>query len=82
MGADGVVNWLGLSAYHTFAATQWPGVGSVGDRTALMRIPADQLCVDYNGTVALYDASLRLPEGCICGLVGMNVLASQPCSRP
>ena len=36
-----------------------------------MRIEADQLCVDYNGTVALYDASLRLP-GCICGLVGMN----------
>ena len=37
-----------------------------------MRIEANQLCVDYNGTVALYDASLRLPEGCICGLVGMN----------
>ena len=37
-----------------------------------MRIEADQLCVDYNGTVALYDASLHLPEGCICGLVGMN----------
>ena len=37
-----------------------------------MRIEADQLCVDYSGTVALYDASLRLPEGCICGLVGMN----------
>ena len=37
-----------------------------------MRIEPDQLCVDYNGTVALYDASLRLPEGCICGLVGMN----------
>ena len=26
-----------------------------------MRIEADQLCVDYNGTVALYDASLHLP---------------------
>jgi|TARA_B100002052_G_scaffold223188_1_gene205305 manganese transport system ATP-binding protein len=37
-----------------------------------MRIQAEQLCVDYNGTVALYDASLHLPEGCICGLVGMN----------
>ena len=37
-----------------------------------MRIEADQLCVDYNGTVALYDASLKLPAGCICGLVGMN----------
>ena len=37
-----------------------------------MRIEAEQLCVDYNGTVALYDASLKLPEGCICGLVGMN----------
>ena len=37
-----------------------------------MRIEADQLCVDYNGTVALYDASLHLPAGCICGLVGMN----------
>lgn len=37
-----------------------------------MRIEAEQLCVDYNGTVALYDASLHLPAGCICGLVGMN----------
>ena len=37
-----------------------------------MRIDAEQLCVDYNGTVALYDASLKLPAGCICGLVGMN----------
>ena len=37
-----------------------------------MRIEADQLCVDYNGTVALYDASLHLPAGCICGLLGMN----------
>ena len=37
-----------------------------------MRIEADQICVDYNGSVALYDASLRLPAGCICGLVGMN----------
>ena len=37
-----------------------------------MRIEADQLCVDYNGTVALYDASLQLPPSCICGLVGMN----------
>ncbi len=36
------------------------------------RIEADQLCVDYNGTVALYDASLNLDAGCICGLVGMN----------
>ena len=36
------------------------------------RIEADQVCVDYNGTVALYDASLRLKPGCICGLVGMN----------
>ena len=37
-----------------------------------MRIQADQICVDYNGSVALYDASLQLPAGCICGLVGMN----------
>lgn len=36
------------------------------------RIDADGLCVDYNGTVALYDASLQLCSGCICGLVGMN----------
>tara|TARA_Y100001968_G_scaffold329936_1_gene380456 strand:+ start:917 stop:1717 length:801 start_codon:yes stop_codon:yes gene_type:complete len=36
------------------------------------RINADQVCVDYNGTVALYDASLKLKAGCICGLVGMN----------
>jgi len=38
----------------------------------LMRIEADQVCVDYNGTVALYDASLNLRAGSICGLVGMN----------
>ena len=37
-----------------------------------MRIEAEQLCVDYNGTVALYDASLKLPAGSICGLVGRN----------
>ena len=29
-----------------------------------MRIQADQICVDYNGSVALYDASLQLPAGC------------------
>ena len=40
-----------------------------GDR---LRIEADQICVDYNGVVALYDASLHLRAGCICGLVGMN----------
>ncbi|MEB3158524.1 MAG: metal ABC transporter ATP-binding protein [Synechococcus sp.] len=37
-----------------------------------MRIEADRVCVNYNGTVALHDASLTLPPGCICGLVGMN----------
>jgi manganese transport system ATP-binding protein len=37
-----------------------------------IRVAAEQLCVDYNGSVALYDASLSLPAGCICGLVGMN----------
>ena len=36
------------------------------------RIEVEQVCVDYNGTVALYDADLSLPAGCICGLVGMN----------
>ena len=36
------------------------------------RIEVDQVCVDYHGTVALYDACLHLPAGCICGLVGMN----------
>jgi len=35
-------------------------------------IEASGLCVDYNGTVALYDASLKLRSGSICGLVGMN----------
>ena len=35
-------------------------------------INVQELCVDYNGTVALYDASLRLDSGSICGLVGMN----------
>ncbi len=42
------------------------------DTTNLFRIEADQVCVDYNGTVALYDASLKLKSGSICGLVGMN----------
>ena len=37
-----------------------------------MRIEADRVCVHYNGTVALHDASLTLPAGCLCGLVGMN----------
>ena len=37
-----------------------------------MRIEADHVCVNYNATVALHDASLALPPGCICGLVGMN----------
>ncbi|CAI8169041.1 MAG: putative ABC transporter ATP-binding protein [Prochlorococcus marinus str. MIT 9215] len=37
-----------------------------------LRIEAEGLCVDYNGTVALYDAGLCLKSGCICGLVGMN----------
>ena len=39
---------------------------------ACPRIEVEQVCVDYNGTVALYDADLSLPAGCICGLVGMN----------
>lgn len=30
------------------------------------RIEVDQVCVDYHGTVALYDACLHLPAGCIC----------------
>ena len=38
----------------------------------IMRVEADRVCVEYNGTVALYDASLSLPAGSICGLVGMN----------
>ncbi len=37
-----------------------------------LRIEADELCVDYNGNLALYDASLKLKSGCVCGLVGMN----------
>ena len=36
------------------------------------RIEADQVCVEYNGNLALYEASLKLKAGCICGLVGMN----------
>ncbi len=38
----------------------------------ICRISAEQVCVDYNGTLALYDASLKVNQGCICGLVGMN----------
>ena len=37
-----------------------------------MRIEAHHVCVSYNATLALHDASLALPPGCICGLVGMN----------
>ena len=33
------------------------------------RILAENICVDYNGKVALYDANLRLKPGQICGLV-------------
>ena len=36
------------------------------------RIEAENICVDYNGKVALYDANLKLCPGQICGLVGMN----------
>ena len=36
------------------------------------RIEAENICVDYNGKVALYDANLRLKPGQMCGLVGMN----------
>ncbi|TGG87651.1 MAG: metal ABC transporter ATP-binding protein [Aphanocapsa feldmannii 277cV] len=36
------------------------------------RIAVDHLSVDYNGSVAIFDASLRLCSGSICGLVGMN----------
>tara|TARA_Y100001968_G_C19454232_1_gene771177 strand:+ start:1115 stop:1915 length:801 start_codon:yes stop_codon:yes gene_type:complete len=35
-------------------------------------IEANDVCVDYNGMVALYDATLKLKSGSICGLVGMN----------
>ncbi len=38
----------------------------------LLRIEAEKICVDYNGIVALYDASLHLHAGTLCGLVGMN----------
>ncbi len=41
-------------------------------RGELLGIEAHEVCVDYNGTVALYDASLQLKAGSICGLVGMN----------
>lgn len=36
------------------------------------RIEAENICVDYNGKLALYDANLKLQAGKICGLVGMN----------
>ena len=42
------------------------------DEPKQCRIEAEEVCVDYNGTVALYDASLKVDQGCICGLVGMN----------
>ena len=42
------------------------------DNNYKFRIQAEQICVDYNGLVALYDASLKVKAGSICGLVGMN----------
>ena len=41
-------------------------------RISTLGIQATDVCVDYNGTVALYDASLNIETGSICGLVGMN----------
>jgi manganese/iron transport system ATP-binding protein len=35
-------------------------------------ISVDSITVDYNGFVALRDASLEVPHGAICALVGMN----------
>jgi ABC-type Mn2+/Zn2+ transport system ATPase subunit len=35
-------------------------------------ISVDGITVDYNGFVALRDASLEVPRGAICALVGMN----------
>lgn len=35
-------------------------------------ISVDAITVDYNGFVALRDASLEVPRGSICALVGMN----------
>ncbi len=51
-----------MNAYHKKKA-----------RDESIRIEAEQVCVDYNGTVALYDASLRLSSGCICGLLILKV---------
>ena len=42
------------------------------------RIDAENICVDYNGKVALYDANLKLKPGQICGLVGMNGAGKTP----
>lgn len=61
----------------TASSDAWMGERQRGkqvdvERSGVARIDADQLCVDYNGNVALFDASLHLPPGCICGLVGMN----------
>lgn len=35
-------------------------------------ISVEAITVDYNGFVALHDASLQVPHGAICALVGMN----------
>ncbi len=36
------------------------------------RLQVQNVSVDYHGVVALHGASLVLPAGSICGLVGMN----------
>lgn len=40
--------------------------------TADTAILVDRITVDYNGVVALHDATLRVPRGVVCALVGMN----------
>ena len=65
----GTFSWIPfllLMARLEFAGAAEPQCRSSWERTqrrrGLMRIEADQLCVDYNGTVALYDASLQPPQ--------------------
>ncbi|MCT0226181.1 metal ABC transporter ATP-binding protein [Synechococcus sp. CS-1328] len=45
---------------------------TAGQLRSGLRLDVENVSVDYHGSVALHGASLVLPAGSICGLVGMN----------
>lgn len=47
-------------------------IAGANTHASVYSIDAENLTVDYNGKVVLHDATLKLPTGVICGLIGMN----------